>query len=58
MIVRAADRFHCPPWEILERGRVWVEMALAATSAENGASVEKQKAADRRAKAARRMGGR
>jgi len=58
VIVRAADRFHCPPWEILARGKVWVELALAAISAENGAAVEKKRAADRRAKAARRMGGR
>jgi hypothetical protein len=54
--MRAADRLHCTPWELLKQGRFWQEAALAAISAENGAAVERQKAADRKAKAARRMG--
>jgi len=56
--VRAADRFHCPPWELLDKGRPWVEMALAAVSAENGAANERQRMAESRARAKRSMGGR
>lgn len=53
---RVADRLHCTPMEAAAAPKFWQEAALAAIAAENGAAVEKQKAADRKAKAQRRMG--
>lgn len=36
--------------------KFWQEAALAAISAENGAAIEKQKAADRKARQRKQMG--
>lgn len=56
MIVQAADRFHVPPWELLERGRAWTEMAIATLTAERKAAHEIQKRNDRRARMGRLKG--
>lgn len=55
---RVADRLHCTPMEAAAAPTFWREAALAAISAENGAAVERQKAADRKARQRRQMGGR
>jgi hypothetical protein len=33
-LVRAADRLHCTPWELLEQSIYWQDIALKAISAE------------------------
>lgn len=33
----AADRCHCPPWELLKQSVFWYNKALIATEAEAGA---------------------
>ncbi len=55
---RVADRLHCTPQEAASAPLYWRQAALMAISAENGAAAEKQRAAERKARAARKMGGR
>lgn len=55
---RAADRMNCTPMEAAAAPTFWREAALMALSAENGAANEKQRQAERKAKAARARGGR
>lgn len=38
----AADRCHCPPWELLQQSVWWHDKALIAVEAENGAQRIKQ----------------
>jgi hypothetical protein len=33
-LVRACDRLHCKPWELLEQSIYWQDIALKAISAE------------------------
>jgi hypothetical protein len=33
-LLRAADRLHCTPWELLEQSIYWQDTALKAISAE------------------------
>lgn len=58
MIVQAADRFHVPPWALLEQGRAWTEIAVTALSAERKAAAEIQRREARRAKIQRAKGSR
>jgi hypothetical protein len=39
----AADRCHCPPWELIKAGIWWHDKALIASSAENYAREQKEK---------------
>jgi hypothetical protein len=39
----AADRCHCPPWELIKAGIWWQDKALIANSAENYAREQKEK---------------
>lgn len=38
----AADRCHCPPWELLKQSTWWYDKALIAIEAEAGAQKIKQ----------------
>lgn len=33
-LIRAADRLHCTPWQLLEQSIYWRDIALKAISAE------------------------
>ena len=57
MIVQAADRFHVPPWALLERGTAWTEIALATLGAERKAAGEIRKREERRERTRRMMRG-
>lgn len=39
----AADRCHCPPWELAKQSIYWRDKALVVVSAENYAREEKRK---------------
>jgi hypothetical protein len=58
VIVQAADRFHVPPWALLEQGRAWTESAIATLSAERRAANEIQKREERKARMQRMKGSR
>jgi hypothetical protein len=45
--MQAADRLHCPPWELLERGAFWTEWALIAAEAEAEAQRQLQRKYER-----------
>lgn len=55
--MQAADRFHCPPWELLERGRGWVETAITTLTAERKAEHQHAAREARKARQRRQMGG-
>lgn len=43
-LLRAADRLHCPPWQLLEQSVYWQDIAIKAISAENrGADIKRQR---------------
>lgn len=45
-----ADRARCSPWDLEDAPSWWVDRVRLALVAENGAKVEQQRAADRKAK--------
>jgi len=56
-VVQAADRFHCPPWELLRQGRAWVELALLTVNAEREGEQQQRRRAERQQRLARAKGG-
>jgi hypothetical protein len=56
-VVQAADRFHCPPWELLGRGKAWVELALLTVNAEREGEMAQRRRAERQQRLARAKGG-
>jgi len=43
-LIRAADRLHCTPWELLEQSIYWQDIAVKAISAENrGVDIKAQR---------------
>ena len=56
-MVQAADRFHCPPWELLKQGRAWVEIALLTVNAERQGEAEQRRRLERQQRMARAKGG-
>jgi hypothetical protein len=46
-VIQAADRFHCPPWELLERGRAWTELAVLTVNAERQGEAQQRRRAER-----------
>ena len=42
LVLRACDRLHCKPWELLEQSIYWQDIALKAITAENEAAKIRQ----------------
>jgi hypothetical protein len=43
-VLRAADRLHCTPWELLDQSIYWLDVGLNAIAAENrGADIRQQR---------------
>jgi len=55
-VVQAADRFHCPPWELLERGRAWVELAVLTVNAEREGEQQQRRRLERQQRMAKLAG--
>lgn len=55
-MVQAADRFHCPPWELLGRGKAWVELALLTVNAEREGEQAQRRRAERQQRLAKLVG--
>ena len=56
-MVQAADRFHCPPWELLGRGKAWVELAVLTVNAEREGEMQQRRRLERQQRLARAKGG-